>query len=305
MTPRSLPLRDESRDLQLSAADFQRIARLVHSETGIAMPDAKEPLVYARLVKRLRQLSLRSFGDYIDLLSRPEAGEERAMFISSITTNTTRFFREQHHFELLGRTVLPPLFAEAKRGARIRLWSAGCSSGEEAYSIAITVLRLCPKAADLDLKVLATDIDREILETARAGRFAATSLSILPDDIRESFFGATDAEGKRQVAPQVRGLVSFKSMNLVKPWPVTGPFDVIFCRNVAIYFDVDTQERIWRGFAGALAPGGHLFIGHSERLSPPVRHQFETVGMTSFRLRAAESSGGQGKESFGGTTGQH
>ncbi|MCE6950374.1 protein-glutamate O-methyltransferase [Cereibacter sphaeroides] len=290
--PRSLAA---ERDLHLSPDDFHRLAQLAHAEAGLAMPDAKEPLVYARLVKRLRQLSIDSFGAYIDLLSQPDAGEERSMFVSSMTTNTTRFFREEHHFDLLADSVLPPILAAARRGARVRLWSAGCSSGEEPYSMAITILRLCPQAASYDLKILATDIDVQILAMAREGRFTEAVLSGLPEEARETFFGAPDAQGSREVGPSLRALVTFKPMNLVKPWPVNGPFDVIFCRNVAIYFDAATQDRIWRGFAGTLSPGGYLFIGHSERLSPSVRHQFETVGMTSFRLRGSRDPGGQGK----------
>lgn len=287
--------RPVERDVPLTPDDFHRIAKLAHAEAGITMPDAKEPLVYARLVKRLRQLSLRSFGEYLALLSDPGADEERAMFVSTMTTNTTRFFREEHHFELLAEEVLPPLIAAAKRGARVRLWSAGCSSGEEPYSIAITLLRLCPGAASLDLKILATDIDQMILETARRGLFSEAALADLPDDLREQHFCPADDGGNREIGPESRALVTFKPMNLIKPWPVSGPFNVIFCRNVAIYFDATTQDRIWRGFTGTLAPGGYLFIGHSERLSASVRHQFETVGMTSYCLRGPHIPDRRGK----------
>ncbi|MGC9447108.1 protein-glutamate O-methyltransferase [Cereibacter johrii] len=301
--PRHIPT--AARDPQLSQEDFQRIAELAHAEAGLTMPDAKEPLVYARLAKRLRQLSLTSFTAYLDLISRPEGRDERSMFISSMTTNTTRFFREEHHFELLAERVLPPLLEAARRGARVRLWSAGCSSGEEPFSMAITLLELCPDAGHYDIKILATDIDSKILGRAQAGCFAASSLAALPDAVLAQHFGPPDPDGRREVSAELRTLVTFKPLNLVKPWPVTRPFDVIFCRNVAIYFDPATQNRIWRGFASTLAPGGHLFIGHSERLSHEVRHQFETVGMTSFRLRAPPPTGGPGKEIFGGTQGQH
>ncbi|AXQ93747.1 protein-glutamate O-methyltransferase [Cereibacter azotoformans] len=292
MTGAPRHLSSVERDLHLSPEDFRRLADLAYAEAGIAVPWAKEPLVYARLVRRLRELSLPSFGAYVDLLTCTEAAEERALFVSAMTTNTTRFFREQHHFDLLADRVLAPLIAAARRGARVRLWSAGCSSGEEPFSIAITVLSICPEAPTLDLKILATDIDHEVLTTARTGNFSAASLACLPESTLKAHFGQPDPEGGRQVASDLRALVSFKIMNLVRPWPMTGPFDVIFCRNVAIYFDSDTQDRIWKSFAATLRPGGHLFIGHSERLSRSVRHEFETIGMTSFRLRAPQSPSG-------------
>ncbi|SNX74902.1 chemotaxis protein methyltransferase CheR [Cereibacter ovatus] len=288
----------EERDLPLSADDFQRIARIAHDEAGLAMADAKEALVYARLVKRLRQLSIDNFTDYIDLISQPESEYERAVFISIMTTNTTRFFREDHHFEFLAETVLPPLVAAARRGDRVRLWSAGCSSGEEPYSIAMTVLRLCPGAGSLDLKILATDIDRQILLAAQQGSYVEAALSELPEDVRKRHFSPADKAGNCQIGDEIKALVTFKTLNLAKPWPVTGPFQVIFCRNVAIYFDSAMQERVWRGFAGTLAPGGYLFIGHSERLSSSVRHQFETVGMTSYRLRASHIPDRRGKGEY-------
>jgi chemotaxis protein methyltransferase CheR len=292
MRPQSLSRcrAETGRDFILTAEDFHRLADLARAEAGIVMTDTKEPLVYARLVKRLRQLCLTSFADYVALLSAPCSVEERALFVSTMTTNTTHFFRESHHFETLSQTVLPPLLAAARRGRRVRLWSAGCSSGEEPYSIAMTVLQLCPAAAALDLKILATDVDRQILERACLGCYPARALGRLTPMIR-GFFEPADASGCCRVTPEVRELVTFKPMNLVRPWPVSGPFDVIFCRNVAIYFDADTQDGIWRGFAATLGPGGHLFIGHSERLSPSVKNDFETIGMTTFRLRGAGLSG--------------
>lgn len=284
MTIQHLPrlLAPPEREFVFTPEDFQRIVALARSEAGIVLADNKEPLVYARLAKRLRHLSLASFAAYLERLSA--CAEERAVFVSTLTTNTTHFFRENHHFETLCHVVLPPLVAAARKGRRVRLWSAGCSSGEEPYSVAMTLLRLYPTAPTLDLKILATDIDLQILERARAGRYSCQAVEALPPEMR-SFFDPPGADSGCAVTAAVRALVTFKPMNLVRPWPVNGPFDVILCRNVAIYFAPETQDEIWRGFAATLRPGGHLFLGHSERLSPAVKNDFETIGMTTFRLR--------------------
>lgn len=294
MIPRCPPRRCTlpEREFDLSGETFRQIADLACSEAGIVLTDAKEPLVYARLAKRLRLLSLGSFAEYLGLLA--ESHSERAEFISTLTTNTTQFFREAHHFDTLADTVLPPLIETARRGGRVRLWSAGCSSGEEPFSLAMTLLLLCRDVAALDVKILATDVDRQILDRAEAGRYPAQSLATLPAGV-QAWFGAADPEGRRAIDPTVRGLVTFRQMNLVRPWPVNGPFDAILCRNVVIYFAPETQDRIWHGFVSTLKPGGHLFIGHSERLSPSVKNEFETIGMTTFRLRGrGEDRPGEG-----------
>lgn len=272
------------REYLFTRADFQRIVRISMDEAGIELTETKEPLVYSRLVKRLRTLGLQNFSQYCDLVSRKDETEERRLLISALTTNTTRFFRENHHFEMLIESILPGLLDRARHGGRVRIWSAGCSSGEEPYSIAFTVLKACPEIARHDFKILATDIDPQILSLAARGIYSEQVIGGLPPDQKAQFFspaapGATD----RSVAAAARELITFKELNLIRPWPVKGPFDVVFCRNVAIYFDANTQDVVWRGFASVIETGGHLFIGHSERLSPSVKTVFEIVGMTAFR----------------------
>lgn len=279
-----------TREFLLTSSEFKKIASIAYEETGILLPEAKEPLVYARLVKRLRFLGLSSFAEYIDLLSEQSGKHERTLLISALTTNTTRFNRENHHFEYLAEAVLPPLIAAARRGARVRLWSAACSSGEEAYEIAFSILRLCPEAVGLDIKILATDIDEEILALARRGVYSVRSISVLPEYTKNAFFADVKNNADLlSISTEVRALISFRQMNLILPWPVRGPFDVVFCRNVAIYFDAKTQDRIWKNFTDAIGIGGLLCIGHSERLSNAVRDNFDVVGMTMFRRRSAQA----------------
>lgn len=276
------------RDYPFTGADFRKIAMLAQAESGITVGSGKEPFIYSRLVKRLRQLDLQSFAEYVDLLSDTAQTEERSLLVSALTTNTTRFFRENHHFETLSHSVLPPLITAARKGARVRLWSAACSSGEEACCIAFAVLKLCPDAAGLDIKILATDIDLRILGVARRGTYPGLAVAALPDDITRRFFDPPEAAGAaRSVTGAVRALIEYRQMNLVRPWPVRGPFDAVFCRNVAIYFDADTQNGIWRGFHAVIGRGGYLFIGHSERLSAAVKPGFAPVGMTTYRRSKA------------------
>lgn len=265
----------------LSEAEFRKIADLLRQRAGIALPDTKRPLVYSRLARRLRALGLNDFGAYIRLVEGPDGAAEAIEMVSALTTNVTSFFRERHHFDALRDTVLPPLLARAREGGRLRLWSAGCSSGEEPYSIAMTLLGLCPDAARLDIRILATDIDPAILARARAGRYPAETLEPLTTAQRERYFDRVD-DGW-QVRPALTELITFRELNLAAEWPVKGPFQVIFCRNVAIYFDRDVQERIWSGFADRLeSPDGFLAIGHSERLTGPAASRLRSAGITAY-----------------------
>ncbi len=195
--------------------------------------------------------------------------------LSHLTTNFTRFFRENHHFEHLKTDVLPGLIARAKNGGRVRIWSAACSDGQEPYSIALTVLSLLPNAADYDFRILATDIDPKILALARAGAYDATALETVNPAMRKQWFSEVDDRVKR--------LITFNELNLMAQWPIKGPFDVIFCRNVVIYFDEPTQMKIWSRFAGVLDNGGHLYIGHSERVSGDAKALFDNIGITTYR----------------------
>lgn len=265
--------------------DFKTIAQILHSHAGIALAEGKAALVYSRLAKRLRALGLRSFRDYCALIQDAKEVDERQAMMAALTTNVTRFFREPHHFDHLRDQLMPKLAEHAKRGGRVRLWSAASSNGQEPYSMAITVLAALPEAADLDVKILATDIDPNMIAEGRAGIYREDAVAPVPLDLRRRWFKKA-GEGRWEVADELRELVSFRELNLIGDWPMKGRFDVIFCRNVVIYFDEPTQERIWSRFAPLLNPGGTLYIGHSERVTGPATQLFETTGLTTYALRS-------------------
>ena len=263
--------------------DFKKIANILHSHAGIALAEGKAALVYSRLAKRLRTLGLRSFREYCSLVEGQQGVDERQAMMAALTTNVTRYFREPHHFDHLREVVMPKLAETARRGGRVRLWSAACSNGQEPYSMAITVLTALPEAASLDVKILATDIDPNMIAEGKAGVSREDAVAPVPLDLRRKWF--KKAGSGWEVADELRELVAFRELNLIGDWPMKGKFDVIFCRNVVIYFDEPTQERIWSRFAPALVPGGTLYIGHSERVSGPAASQFETTGLTTYALR--------------------
>jgi chemotaxis protein methyltransferase CheR len=269
----------------LTTADFNAIAKMLHAETGITLHEGKATLMYSRLGKRLRALGMADFRSYCELLEDPEGQEERGRMIRALTTNVTRFFREPHHFDHLRDTVLPPLLKAAERGGRVRIWSAACSSGQEPYSLALTVLRLLPNAASLDVRILATDIDTTVLEQAKAGRYSAEALSAVPGDLRTRHF--EKSQGEWEASDALRRMITFRPLNLIGAWPMRGTFDVIMCRNVVIYFAEDTQVEIWNRFAPLLTPGGYLYIGHSERVAGPAMKMFTNAGITTYQKRAA------------------
>jgi chemotaxis protein methyltransferase CheR len=271
-------------EFPLTAEDFARLAEMLLADAGIHLAPSKATLLYSRLAKRLRALGLADFGQYCDLLTDPAATEERGRMLAALTTNVTRFFREPHHFDHLRKAVLPPLLAAAQLGGRVRLWSAACSSGQEPYSVALTILDLLPDAGRYDVKVLATDIDPNMITTGKAGRYSDELLSPVPAAMRQRWF--RPCPGGLEAGPALRQLVSFRELNLIGAWPMRGNFDAILCRNVVIYFAEDTQARIWSRFTPLLAPGGFLYIGHSERLSGPAAAQYESAGITIHRRKA-------------------
>lgn len=283
---------DGRRDQQLvegeflfTTEDFQTIARTLHSTAGIALPDSKATLVYSRLAKRLRALGLESFRDYCALVSGAHGMDERQRMIVALTTNVTRFFREPHHFDHLRTDVLPPLLAAARRGQPVRVWSAGCSNGQEPYSIAITVLSLLPDAADYDVRILATDIDTQMLAEGRAGIYPASAIAPVPPELRTRWFER--AGDSWAVTEPLRRLVTFNELNLMGDWPMRKQFQAIFCRNVVIYFEEETQSRVFSRFLPLMTPDARLYIGHSERVCGPAAAKMDTDGVTTYRLRSA------------------
>ena len=270
-------------------SDFAVIARRAQADFGLHLTGAKKDLVYSRLTKRLRHLGLADFHSYCRMIEAPDAEAERMEMLSALTTNVTHFFREGHHFQTMRDRVLPPLIAAARAGQRVRLWSAGCSAGQEPYSLAFTLLDLCPDAARHDIRILATDVDPAILARAREGIYDNDELKSLPEPMRSQHTAPAGPAGFA-IGEKARALISFGELNLMQDWPMRGQFDVIFCRNVAIYFDKDTQARLWSRFADLLPTGGHLCIGHSERVTGPAAPSLETVGVTTYRKTAARSA---------------
>ena len=271
-------------EFDFTAKDFQFIAKTLHDETGIALQESKSMLVYSRLAKRLRHLGLENFHDYCALISESGNAELPEM-CAALTTNVTRFFRESHHFDHLREKVLPPLLAAARSGKKVRIWSAGCSSGEEPYSIALTILQLLPDARAYDIRILATDINTQVLETGRLGRYREQDMDDVAPALRNSWTERVihNAVPHLQLDDAVMNLVSFKQLNLNENWPFRGPFQVIFCRNVVIYFDEATQSRLWGRMMTLLDPNGVLYIGHSERVSGVAITQTNCEATTTYR----------------------
>jgi chemotaxis protein methyltransferase CheR len=268
--------------VELSDAVFEEIARLIHRLCGITLHEGKVQLVRARLNKRLRALKLRDFREYLDYLRGDGGRTEVTALLDAISTNLTSFFREPDHFQHLGEVILPRLAAGGSR--RLRIWSAGCSSGEEPYSIAITVRESLPDIPSWDARVLATDISTRMLTTARAAVYDAARIQPVSPMVRSRSFTCVESRPQKRyrVLPTVRKLVHFARLNLMESWPMAGPFDVVFCRNVMIYFDRPTRERLIGRFHDLLAKGGTLFVGHSESLTG-IRHGFTYVRPTVYQ----------------------
>jgi chemotaxis protein methyltransferase CheR len=265
------------REFAFSAADFNALRALVHQVTGISLAETKRNLVYGRLSRRLRALRLASFAEYRQLLESDPEGAEMVEFVNAITTNLTSFFRENHHFEYLREKWLAPL-ANAKPGQRFRIWSAGCSTGEEPYSIAMSICEVLGDTPRVDLKILATDLDSDVLNRARNGVYGDVK-GIGPKLLSRYFDPKQD---KYVIKPSVSKLITFKQLNLMHDLPMRGPLDVIFCRNVIIYFDKDTQRGLFQRYARLQRPGDLLFIGHSESMFK-VSDAYSLIGRTIYQ----------------------
>lgn len=270
-------------DLSFSDADFQIIARYAAQSYGLDIKIEKKGLIYARLARRIRALGMDSFKTYCVFATGSRAGAEKEELLSALTTNVTSFYRERHHFDMLRTRVLPPLRDKVKQGGALRIWSAGCSAGQEPYSIAATVRDAWPDAGELDINIHATDVDPRVLETAKAAQYKSMDADGLPAQYSAGLFAPSKSQSDtRAIRPELRKMVSFDQLNLVANWSFPTRFDAIFCRNVVIYFERSTQHALWRRFSDSLSPDGHLFIGHSERLTGASASQFENVGTTAF-----------------------
>ena len=272
----------EQGEISLSDREFSRIKNRVYQVAGISLSDAKRTLVISRLSKIVRALGLPSFDGYVDYLERGGSASDGQDFVNALTTNLTRFYREDHHFEHL-RSHVGALLAERPRGSRLRIWSAGCSTGQEPYTIGMDLLGAFPELKRWDFKILATDIDTAVIAKAARGIYAENELNGLSAERARPFEKTGD--GTIRIPAAARELVSFKPLNLIGPnWPMKGPFDAIFCRNVAIYFDKQTQGEVFGRLGSLLAPEAFLYIGHSENLGSGG-DGFRLVGKTIYQSK--------------------
>lgn len=267
----------------LRDADFDFIAAFVFERCGIVLGGNKRQLVYGRLLRRLRELGLASFAQYVARL-RDQPDDELDPLASAISTNVTSFFRENHHFEFLAQHLLPALAARSH--PRIRIWSAGCASGEEPFSIAMVLAEVLGDRAPGISRVLATDLSLRALAVAQHGTYPLDRLQGISESRRKRWLlsGRGGNHGQAMVVQGVRELIFFKQLNLLHDWPIQGPLDAIFCRNVVIYFDNPTKQRLIARFAQLLAPGGYLLLGHSESLHG-MSDGFDPIGRTIYRKR--------------------
>lgn len=272
----------EAREFRFSDDNFEQLRRIALEHTGIVLGENKRQMMYGRLARRIRQLGLGSFDEYCARLEQ-DPDSELGELINAITTNLTSFFRENHHFEHLAQTALPEAMTRNAATRRLRIWSAGCSTGEEPYSIAMTLAESA-NLSGWDARILATDIDTNVVARADSGVYAAERVADMDPKRQRRWFdkGVGENAGKLRVRRELHDLIAFRALNLLGPWPMRGPFDIIFCRNVVIYFDKETQRKLFARYADILAPGGYLYIGHSETLFK-ICDRFESIGGTVYR----------------------
>ncbi len=276
------------REFKFTDKDFQVIRSIVTTRTGITLSDAKRDMIYSRLSRRLRDLKLSSFSDYLALLEEKNSEDEFVSFTNAVTTNLTMFFRENHHFEFLAKKALLQLMESNRDTRRIRIWSSACSTGEEPYSIAMVVREVIPEKSGWDIKILATDLDTNVLVTASKGIYTKKRIENLSVARKKRFFqtGKGENEDKVQVKRSIHELITFKQLNLLDEWPMRGPMDIIFCRNVVIYFDLETKKTLMEKFSRIINPDGYLLMGHSESLYR-VSNRFDLLGQTIYKLASS------------------
>jgi len=266
-----------------SRNDFAAICELIYQESANLLPPSKSTLVYSRLAPLVRTSGAGTFGEYIKRLRIDD--DERRKAVNALTTNHTGFFREQHHFDHLREVARPELVQRIERGEPVRIWSAGCSSGEEVYSACMTLLGHKRVEArqflSSNVATLATDLADHVLAKAKAATYDVEALSPVPFELRAEWIKMSNGTGT--MSDPVRDMVRFRRLNLTHDWPFSRQFDIIFCRNVMIYFDLPTKERLVARFANLLKPGGYLYIGHSERVTGSANNSLELVGKTIYQ----------------------
>ncbi len=268
---------------ELNPREFAAIAAIMQSDARIALSEAKVTLVQSRLARRLRQHGLASFAEYVRLVEND--ADERGKMVVALTTNHTHFFREPHHFDHLRETLIPMLQEKAARRQPIRIWSAGCSSGEEVYTIVMCLLGTDRTSAswlrNADIKLLATDISPPVVESVRRAWYPDNAVQAIPEAYRNAWMQPSD--GGYVMADAARAMVTARVLNLFEPWPLKAHYDAIFCRNVMIYFNDDAKEELEQRFVDQLAPEAYLYIGHSERMIGPASQQMRSCGHTIYQ----------------------
>ncbi len=282
----SVPMKQSSaKQYAFSDAEYEELRRIIEQSVGIALASGKRDLVYGRVSRRVRALGLSSFAEYLARLRKGDQAELEEL-VNAMTTNVTQFFRESHHFDYLRETFLPEMVQRHQRDRVIRIWSAGCSSGEEPYSIAVVMAEFLDAHPGWRAEIWATDVDGAILRQAEEGVYPMESLKDVSQERLRRFFlrGKGVNEGKVRVGKSLREIVQFQRVNLIEPWRIRQSFDAVFCRNVIIYFDRAHKKQVVEGFADHLAPKGHLFLGHSESLHG-LTDRYQLIGKTIYRRR--------------------
>lgn len=272
-----------------SVVGFDELAKLAYIEAGLIISRSKATMIQSRLRHRLQALSLSNLLDYCAYVQRPENYDERKNMISALTTNVTSFFREPHHFEYLVEKLAPAMHKRLMNGEAIRMWSAGCSKGQEPYSIAMSLADYSNDFSNKDFRILATDIDQTVLSIAKQGIYTQSQLTSITQK-QMGYLEELEPRGAElcfQVSTQIRNMISFKELNLMRQWPMKRKFDAVFCRNVVIYFDGKTQDDLWPRYHTILNPDGHIFVGHSERVNYVG---FDAVGPTVYRRKSMQTS---------------
>lgn len=274
---------ERGRKYPYSDSDFRQVQKIAFRKAGITIPDTRRQLVYSRLSRRLREVGKSSFEEYLNWVILPGSAHEMTRMICSLTTNVTGFFRERHHFDHMRMHILPKIKEAARRGDRVRLWSSACSSGEEPWSMAMTILETFPDAPLFDVKILATDINTDVLERGQVGIYSKEESFSIPTSLKSTFMELMPDKQYFRFRGDIRELVSFRQLNLNGDWPMRGDFQVIFCRNVAIYFNNEIRNRLWARLAQKIQRGGALYIGHSERILDAEMLHLRHWGPTSYR----------------------
>jgi len=280
-------MQKKSREFAFTRRDFDFLRKVSNTRTGIVVSDDKFDMFYSRLSRRVRALGLKDFGEYCELINNETEEQEILELVNALTTNLTAFFRENHHFDYLTGTVVPELLQRNRESRRIRIWSSGCSTGEEPYSLSIALRESLPDAGGWDARIQATDIDSAVLSKAAAGVYPIERVTGIEQARLRRWFqrGKGANSGMVRLRPEIKRLIDFGQLNLIQEWAKSEPMDVIFCRNVIIYFDKKTKAKLIERYANTLRDGGYLFIGHSESLFK-LTDRFELIGNTVYRKKA-------------------